>query len=165
MNALWNQSTSCGIPLESLAWWLYRFHTVAQSGQILTVSWYMRDTIGNANRHYWLVYVIFLIWQTYSWRHSSWLNRNRITRFWNDYPMFPVTPNWDYSLGPSDAIWRWRFWSTLVPVMTCCLTAPSHYLHQCWLIIRKVLWHSSEDIIISRFEDTNQLSNIEDYTF
>ena len=60
------------------------------------------------------------------------------------------------SLWPSDAIWRWRSWSTLVQVMACCLTAPSHYLNQCWLIISKVLWHSSEDIIIRRLEDTNQ---------
>ena len=60
------------------------------------------------------------------------------------------------SLGPSDTIWHWRSWSTLVQVMACCLTAPSHYLDQCWLIISKVLWHSSEDIIIIWFEDTNQ---------
>ena len=54
-----------------------------------------------------------------------------------------------YSLGPSDAIWRWRSWSTLVQVMACCLTALSHYLNQCWLIISKVLWLSTEDIIIT----------------
>ena len=65
------------------------------------------------------------------------------------------------SLGPSDAIWRWRSWSTLVQVMACCLTAPSHYLNQCWFIISKGLWHSSEDIIIRRFEVTNQWSKIE----
>ena len=62
-----------------------------------------------------------------------------------------------------NSIWRWRSWSTLVQVMACCLMAPSHYLNQCWLIINKVLWHSSEDIIIKSFEDTNQLSKIEDY--
>ena len=28
------------------------------------------------------------------------------------------------------------------PVMAWCLTAPSHYLNQCWLIITDVLWHS-----------------------
>ena len=67
------------------------------------------------------------------------------------------------SLGPSDTIWCWRAWSTLVQVMACCLMAPSHYLNQCWLIISKVLWYSSEDIIIRRFEDTNQYSKIEDY--
>ena len=26
-------------------------------------------------------------------------------------------------------------------IMACCLTAPSHYLIQCWLIINGVLWH------------------------
>ena len=43
------------------------------------------------------------------------------------------------SLWPSDAIWRQGSRSTLVQVMTCCLTAPSHYLNQCWLIITKCL--------------------------
>ena len=42
------------------------------------------------------------------------------------------------SLRPSDAIWRHRSGSTLAQVMACCLTAPSHYLNQCWLIISKV---------------------------
>ena len=27
-------------------------------------------------------------------------------------------------------------WSTSAQVMACCLTSPSHYLNQCWLIIR-----------------------------
>ena len=53
-------------------------------------------------------------------------------------------------------MWRWR---------SCCLTAPSHYLNQCWLIISKTLRHLSEDIIIRRFEDTNQYSKIENYIF
>ena len=46
------------------------------------------------------------------------------------------------SLWPSDAKWRHRSESTSVQVMTCCLTAPSHYLNQCWLIIRGTLWNS-----------------------
>ena len=66
------------------------------------------------------------------------------------------------SLRPSDVIWRQRTGSTLAQVMAFCLTeptctvinpilltylltAPSHYLNQCWLIISKVLWHSCED--------------------
>ena len=57
---------------------------------------------------------------------------------------------------PSDTIWRQRSGSTLARVMACCLMAPSHYLNQCWLIISKALWHSSEGIIMRRFEDTNQ---------
>ena len=41
---------------------------------------------------------------------------------------------WVNSLRPSDTIWRHRSGSTLSQVMACCLTAPSHYLNQCWLI-------------------------------
>ena len=48
------------------------------------------------------------------------------------------------SLWPSDAIWRQRSWSTLAQVMACCLTAPSHYLNQCWLIISEVQRHSPD---------------------
>ena len=48
------------------------------------------------------------------------------------------------SLWPSDTIWRHKSGSTLAQVMACCLTAPSHYLNQCWHIIRKVQWHPSE---------------------
>ena len=48
------------------------------------------------------------------------------------------------SLGPSDVTWRHRSGSTFAQVMACCLTAPSHYLNQCWLIIGKVKRHSSK---------------------
>ena len=65
-------------------------------------------------------------------------------------------PQWVKSLRPSDTICRHKSGSTLAQVMACCLKSPSHYLNQCWLIISKVLWHSSEDFIIRRFEDTNQ---------
>ena len=49
------------------------------------------------------------------------------------------------SLWPSDAIWCWGSWSTLVQVMACCLMASSHYLNQCWLIICEVFWYLLED--------------------
>ena len=42
------------------------------------------------------------------------------------------------SLWPSDVIWRQGSRSTLAQVMDCCLTAPSHYLNQYWLIISRV---------------------------
>ena len=48
------------------------------------------------------------------------------------------------SLWPSDIIWWQEFGSTLTQVMACCLTAPSHYLNQSWLIISEVLEHSPE---------------------
>ena len=44
-------------------------------------------------------------------------------------------PPWINSLWLSDTRWRQRSGSTLIQVMACCLTAPSHYLNQCWLII------------------------------
>ena len=46
------------------------------------------------------------------------------------------------SLWPNDAIWWHRSGSTLAQVMACCLTASSHYLKQCWLIISEVQRHS-----------------------
>ena len=48
------------------------------------------------------------------------------------------------SLRPSDTIWRHRSMSTLAQVMACCLTASSHYLNQCWLMISEVLRHSPD---------------------
>ena len=47
---------------------------------------------------------------------------------------------------------------TLVQVMACRLTAPSHYLHQCGLPSSEVLWHSPESnftasiILFNEFE-------------
>ena len=48
------------------------------------------------------------------------------------------------SLWTSDTIWRHKSGSTLPRVMTCCLTAPSHYLNQYCFIIGKVQRLSSE---------------------
>ena len=48
------------------------------------------------------------------------------------------------SLWPSDTIWWHSSGSALAQVKACCLTAPSHYLNQCWFVISKVQWHSSE---------------------
>ena len=48
------------------------------------------------------------------------------------------------SLWPNDTIWWQGSGSTLAQVMACCLTAPRHYLNQCWFTISKVHWHSFE---------------------
>ena len=45
------------------------------------------------------------------------------------------------ALWPGDVIWRHWARSTLAQLMACCLTAPSHYLNQCWLIIGEVPEH------------------------
>ena len=68
-----------------------------------------------------------------------------LTNFsWNIPVSAPAGLNGLDSLGPTDAICRQRSVSTLAQVMACCLTAPSHYLNQCWLIISNVKWHSSK---------------------
>ena len=55
----------------------------------------------------------------------------------------------------SDVIWEHRSGSTLAQVMTCCLTAPSHFLNQCWHIVNGILciklswnlnWHITRSI-------------------
>ena len=50
------------------------------------------------------------------------------------------------SLGPSDTIWQHRSGSTLAQVMACWMMAPSHYLKPWGLLIREVMWHSSESM-------------------
>ena len=50
----------------------------------------------------------------------------------------PFRPHWVNSLWPSDATEHQGSGSTLAQVMACCLTAPSHYLNQCWFIINEV---------------------------
>ena len=51
---------------------------------------------------------------------------------------------WSRWLWPSDVISQQGSRSTLAQVMACCLTAPSHYLSQCWLMISEMLWHSPD---------------------
>ena len=62
-------------------------------------------------------------------------------------------------LWPSDPIWQPRSGSTLAQVMACCLTAPSHYLNQCWPIINKVQWHPSECNFRKKNSDVNYCNN------
>ena len=88
--------------------------------------------------------------------NHAWCEPNLVVLFFFHSRIFRHCTSMVNSLGPSDTIWHWRSWSTLVQVMACCLTTPSHYLNQCWLIISKVLLHSSGDINIRRFDDINQ---------
>ena len=61
-------------------------------------------------------------------------------RFLSPYGV--TRPQWVNSLRSSDAIWFDRTGSALAQVMAHCLTTPSQYLNQCWLIINEVQWHS-----------------------
>ena len=52
-------------------------------------------------------------------------------KMWAKLCPFWLRVLWVNSLWPSDVIWCWRSKSTLVQLMTWCLAAPSHHLHQC----------------------------------
>ena len=67
------------------------------------------------------------------------------------------------SLWPNEAIWRHRSGSTLAQVMACCLTAPSRYLNQCWLIISEVLRHSPEGNNTGNAQDIYPWYEFENY--
>ena len=53
-------------------------------------------------------------------------------------------------------VMRWHCALSILSQVTArCLTKPSHYLNQCWLIINEVQWHSSEGNFI---KDTSTTS-------
>ena len=69
-----------------------------------------------------------------------------LNQWWSSLLRHTCIPQawWVNSLWPNDAICRHRSGSTLAQVMACCLTAPTHYLNKCWLIISKTQLHSSD---------------------
>ena len=48
--------------------------------------------------------------------------------------------------------------------MACCLTAPNHYLNQCWLIISMVQWHSHEGSFTRDTSATDNKNQLENYS-
>ena len=53
---------------------------------------------------------------------------------------------------------------TLAQVMACCLTASSHYLNQCWLIIIGVLQHAHQSNFIGWVQEFNPQHELENYS-
>ena len=74
-------------------------------------------------------------------------------------------PQWVKALWLGDAIWWHRFGSTLAHVMACCLTALSHYLNQCQLLISEVLWHSHKSNFTRNTHDIHLQVEFENYIF
>ena len=68
-----------------------------------------------------------------------------------------VNPFWPSDANKSD--------STLARTIAWCLTAPSNYLNQCWLIISEVLWHSHEENFIENAWDIYPWYVFENYWF
>ena len=68
------------------------------------------------------------------------------------------------SMWLSGAIRLQGFWSVVVQVMACCLTAPSHYLNHCWLISKEILWHSFQSDIYFNYQAINPHIMFDIYT-
>ena len=56
---------------------------------------------------------------------------------------------------------KWQHWSR---PMAWCLTAPSHYLNQCWLFISEVVWHLHESNFTTCVKAYILYNGIEKYT-
>ena len=114
--------------------------TLDISGSTLKIIWKcchlkINGVLGNIQGNLPLLYAIILSWSCLIQMHIS----------------------YDFnSWWPSDATWHHGSGSTLAQVMACCLTAPSHYLNLCWLIISKVHWHSHEGNFT---QDTSAISH------
>ena len=72
-----------------------------------------------------LTYIIGQHW--FRW----WLLSPSLVPSHNTNQSWAIVNSW----WPSDDLWCWKSWWTMVQVMACCLVAPGHYLNQCWLII------------------------------
>ena len=106
----------CGISCEIALIWMSLDFTDDQSTLVQVMAWCCQAT-----SHY----------LSQCWLRS--LTPNHVTR-----------AQWVNSCWPRDAIWGCRYGSTLAQLTTCCLMAPSHYLNQCWHLISKIQWHSSQ---------------------
>ena len=73
-----------------------------------------------------------------------------VWRISSSYVFIPLITFPFNSLWHSDTIWRHRSGLTLTQLM-----APSHYLNQCWLNIKCVLWHSPESNFIKNAHEFN----------
>ena len=88
--------------------------------------------------HMWWVYVSLCLYEFIGTGNCSMLDGTKLL------PTLRLKYQF-YLLWPSGIIsQQYRSGSTLAQVMAWCLTAPSQYLNQSWLIICGVEWHSSE---------------------
>ena len=65
----------------------------------------------------------------------------------------------------SDVILRNRYWPTLAQIMARCLTAPSHHMNHCWLIMKAVLWNVAEDNFTKTVPDIIRFKTFEKLKF
>ena len=93
--------------------------------------------------------MIFLFFQSNEFKYNKPLFTQKAKQWTEKHAkqeviMFNWFINAYFKFMSSDAIWWNRYGLMFDQVMACCLTAPSHYLNQCWLIISEAHWHSAE---------------------
>ena len=116
-------------------------------GFIIAISWRWQWPLKECLGHQ------FLVWFDFMSRSISSNSINAIAQIAE-----MLNTLWSFN-----TIWRQRSGSTLTQVMACWLTAPSHYLSQCWLIISG-FWHSF-DSILTVSAQAIILYDFENYTF
>ena len=118
-------------------------------------SWWRHHDLVECNNAFWILQFWILQMST-AWYDSNlfdreiWLYSFLTTFEYTSLLDYVINMNRIYckcihSLWHSNAIWWHRSGSTQAQVMTCCLTAPGHYLIQCWIITACVLWLSPVD--------------------
>ena len=99
-------------------------------GQYCFHVFYINGLVYGKNSYSLVLLIAYsLIWPQGICSHY-WLSKGRISSM-----VWQLCSAHGFSMGPSDAIWWHISGSPLAEVMACCLTAPSHSLNQCWLII------------------------------
>ena len=114
---------------------LFRWHKIPQ--------WYLKlyHTLPcPCQSNLWAAYYLYLHQSMEAWEYFFYISYcgDTVTRVFTHWGI--VTP---YG--------RRRSGSPLAQVLACCLTAPSHFMNQCWLIISKVKWHSSKGQLHQRY--------------
>ena len=113
---------------------------------------------------YWLsIWIVARIHQSWSSGAETKSRINIDSKLNNELYSYKCGVSWTMpghinSLWLSDAICQHWPGSPLAQVMACCLTAPSHYLNQCWLIIKCVLWPSPENNFTRCADEFNPLT-------
>ena len=105
------------------------FFIITQQGRLLQlIHWYMKTVFS------------FQCKILFRKKLSCTSNMNHLNKSsWQE-----ILSDMDYMDPDVHCLWKQQQGSrsTLAQVMACCLTAPSHYLNQCWLMISEVFWHS-----------------------
>ena len=138
-------NTHVELIILNIYFWLHFWLNKSARHHMPTV-WYA-DHI-SIHRHWFIICIniiqIFILQKYPCWHESSSVRPNVIHYMSTSGTDLSFPSPQMQLLTPIDAIWRHGTWTTLVQIMICCLTAPSHYLNQCWLIPSQAQWHFYE---------------------